>query len=191
MTIRHVDSVPRRAAALFAIAATAVRLLAACSGGSEGASVFVAPPEDAGDDAVVVVSPPLGVGDAAPPSTVGPTSLPPAGPPEGAPVCSASVTKESCQPDESTFPVPSTIRVAPESDGGCRQAIYAETRDGGAFACVIGTDTSCYGPMTLGTSYPFTLSHSTASGIVNATFGVRFDGDAGVPSTVAISGCFQ
>lgn len=182
---------PSHAAALFALAATALRLLAACSGGTEGPSVFVAPAQDAGDDATVVVSPPLATGDGAPPPPLGPTSLPAAGPPVGAPVCNASVTKESCQPDESSFPVPSTIRVAPDGDGGCRQAIYAETRDGGAFACIIGTDTECYGPMTLGTSYPFALSHSETSGIVSATFGVRFDGNGNVPSTVSISGCFQ
>jgi hypothetical protein len=145
---------------------------------------------DAGNEASVT-SPPIFVDS----GSTGPTTTPPtllqAGPPVVAPVCNPSVAREGCDPPESTFALPATITVTPDGDGGCRQAIHAETRDGGAFACVIGTTTSCYGPLVLGTSYPFTLGHSSPAGDVTATFTVRFDGDGGVPATVALGGCFN
>jgi hypothetical protein len=105
-------------------------------------------------------------------------------------VCKPSVARESCEPPESTYPLPATITVTSDGDAGCRQAIHAETRDGGAFACIIGTTTSCYGPLTVGTSYPFTLGHSSSAGTVNGTFNVRFLADGGAPTTVAVGGCF-
>jgi hypothetical protein len=146
---------------------------------------------DAGDEAAAVDSPPI-LSDSGPTdSTEPPPGTLTAGPPVVAPVCNPSVAREGCEPPESTYSVPATITVAPDGDGGCRQAIHAETRDGGAFACVIGTTTTCYGPLTLGTGYPFTLSHSSPAGVVSATFTVRFDGDGGIPATVALGGCFN
>jgi hypothetical protein len=41
--------------------------------------------------------------------------------------------------------------VSRTADAGCRQMIHAETRDGGAYACVMGSKTDCYGPLALGT----------------------------------------
>lgn len=172
------------------LSALSARLVVGCRGGAES-SVFTNVEDDGGDAPVITPTTPLS--DSGPDPTPTPTTdLPSAGPPLTPPTCDPSVARESCTPPESTFPVPSTIMVAREGDAGCRQSLHAETRDGGAFACIVGTVTSCYGPLILGTTYPFTLGHSTSSGgTATGTFNVRFEGDSGAPSTVAIGGCFS
>lgn len=158
-------------------------------GDAAQSSVFAGVGDDA-DASVYVSTPSLSDGGPSEPPPRGPTDLK-AGPPLVTPVCDPSIAREGCEPPESTYALPATITVARNSDAGCRQAIHAETRDGGAFACVVGSTTECYGPLELGTKYPFTLGHSSGGGIVSATFTVRFDGDGGVPATVAIGGCFD
>jgi hypothetical protein len=172
-------------------AALSMRVFVGCGDAAGSSSTFEGIGNDGGDAASSVFVPPLSDGAPSGPAPDPAPTLTKAGPPLVAPTCNPSVARESCTPPESTYPLPSTIVVAGDGDAGCRQSIHAETRDGGAFACVIGSATQCYGPLAVGTKYPFTLGHSSAGGgTVTATFEVRFDGDGGVPTTVALSGCF-
>mgnify|MGYP001097324459 CR=1 FL=1 len=184
---------PRKASRLsvivcaVAIGSVSTRLLLGCG---ETASPSTFPPEqpDSGDP-FDGTAPPLPDSSTPPPEPSGPIPLN-AGPPEVPPVCDPAVAREGCDPPESVFDVPATVTVSRTADGGCRQMIHAETRDGGAFACVIGSKTECYGPLELGTKYPFSLGYGSSGNVVTGTFTVRFAGDGG-PETVAIGGCFD
>jgi hypothetical protein len=186
---RHPRSAFRLSVVAWALVAGTLttRFLVGC-GDAAQSSVFVGGAPDAGDEASFDLTPPLSDGGPDPAPT-GPISLK-AGPPLVAPACGPSTARQGCEPPESTYPLPATIMVTRASDGGCRQAIHAEARDGGAFGCAVGSTTECYGPLELGTEYPFTFGHSTAGGTVTATFTLRYGGNGGVPETVAIRGCF-
>lgn len=180
----------RRSVAAWVVAtgALSARLLVGC-GESAQSSRFPEEQLDAGNAPFDSSSPPLP--DSSPaPEPSGPVPLN-AGPPVVPPVCDPSVAREGCDPPESVFAVPATVMVSRTADAGCRQMIHAETRDGGGYACVVGSKTDCYGPLELGTKYPFTLGYGSSGNVVNGTFTVRFDGDGGVPEIVAIGGCFN